>query len=643
MDLLGEGDRSNEKATPYIIGASQPTLMAIINIPGGIDGAAYHVVTYSPKQHQFKFWGIRDANDAELGIFDVKPDFEFTPPVDDLMDTTAWTLAEFFINPGPTGWKGAELWIRARSGPSSKVYSVQFDLSEDTERLAGKWKHNWLSVDSGPLSVEQLRQNPANPGEQDLDASDMYELDATERWLDFLFYPGRFTTATLESALLLFRRGLERRTLQSITKGSLKERLCAVVGAFAELGHYGGASVDSYQETVAAQWQAFYSVVKDLHKRRGEHLSLIFDYETDMPWLVLSDYLSAVRLCSDPETISLNSATLVGSGAITGPLRKICGKPAARNLSRLLAAAASFRKSLPASFRPRLEREVESELLQSRSLSVLDRMELIEANCNLSQQVSDDDLSALVEELGTDVKDLTTDTFFDAIELLSQEEEGHTRRRRQVARYGLNALVRVSQENLEMNNSILLDLLVLILFMQYEEDLSEDFEASEVFVEIINQLKDCRVQRWMASTVWSHPSPTGPASEATMKKLSEKSKNSGKKLPITQTVLEGILGHTSFDFKMPKGLKTELLTYWSRVWLRQAFTQNYEPALDEHMGILLMQEEYALAADFSKYLMEGNWATYLKGRMHLALGDNALASICFQKAAYNLGEYTRPL
>lgn len=621
-DLLGENDKANNKEASYLIGPSHSTLMAIVDIAGAADGALYHVVTYSPKQHQFKFWGIRDADDLTHGIFDVRPDFEFIPPIDELMDTTAWTLAEFFINPGPTGWSGTELWIRARSGPSSKVYSVQFDLHDDATRLSKTWKDKWVSVDPGPLSVEQLKSNPSNPAEQDFDASELFEVDLSEKWLEFLFYPGRFTTETLEAALLLFRKRLDRaKAPGSANKGSLKERICAVVGTFAALEQEGVATQVEYQESISVQWQAFYGLVRDLHKRRGEYLSLAFDYQGGRPWLVLSDYVSAIRLCTSPEVQALENRT--------------------PDIARLLRAASSFRQSFPRSFHTRLQQEIDSELLQSRPLSILDRMELMEDNCNLSQQVSEDDVAILVEDLGIEVRELTTDMFVQAMEVLGQEDSGRSpNERKQILRYGLDALVRVAQETLEVNRNVLLDLLVLVLFMQYEEDLSDQFDASEIFIEIINELKDCAILAWLASTVWSHPTSTGPSSEQLFRSLAEEFQTK-KKIPITQTVLAGLLGHRSHEVSLPKNLKTELLTYWSRSWVELIFRDStFEAALEEIMGILLAQEEYTLAFSFSKFLPETNWATYLKGRMHLALGDNTLASISFQKAAYNLGMST---
>ncbi|KAF2120450.1 nucleoporin Nup120/160-domain-containing protein [Lophiotrema nucula] len=635
IDLLGEPDRSNEKAAPYFIGSSYSTLLQVVDIPGS-NGAEYHLVTYSPKQHQFKFWAVVDADDAEHGLRDLQSEIALVPPVDDMMNTTVWTLEEFHINLGPAGWKGTELWIRARSGPSSKVYSLKFDINDGARLLTETWKSGWVSVDSGPLTIDGLRLNPANPAEQ---VSETLELDPTgltEKWLDFLFYPGRFTTATLETALVIFRKGISHRGASTLPRhGSLKERICASLAALVNAAPNDISSSDGYEEATSAQWQAFYGLVKDLHRRRGEYLSLTFDRATEMPWLVQSDHLAGVRTCSDAELIELNAATLSPS-RLTTPLRKALHKPAAREVSNLLKAAGTFRKTLPASFQQQFQQQIAGELLQTQSLSVIDRMEQLEAISNLSQQFSDDDIALLVEELGNDVKDLTSELFFRAMETLSQELQGQTNQKKQVTRFGLKAILTVSQETLEMNHSILLDLLVLILFMQFEEDISEDFDASDVFTEIVNQLKDNLILTWLVSTAWAHQSPTGMASSTLFKTLSERNGNS-KKFPMTQTVMEGIFAHRAFDSPIPRGLKAELLTYWSRVWLAFPFSeQTFDAALEDIMMILLQQNEYGLALDFSKFLPEESWTTYLKGRMHIALGEYTLASICFQKAAHNL-------
>jgi WD40 repeat protein len=637
QDLLHKAG-PQDLTQPYTIGPSQPTLLQVIDVPGP-KGAAYYLVTYSPKEHQFKFWGVRDADDDTNGIFDVQNEVDFVPPVDELMNATVWTMEEFFMIPGAAGWRGTELWIRARSGPSSGVYSLRFDLhDDDRDNLGSVWKTEWVAVDSGPLTVEALRKNTTNPGEQDYDTSDLYELDSKEQWLEFLFYPHRFTIATLETALLFFRKGLERNRSTRPLRGSLKDRLCATVSAFATNAQDGKIEPENYERAISEQWQAYYGLVKDLHKRRGESLSLAYDYTTDMPWLVLSDYLSAIRKCNDSEIITLNPAALSNTVPLSEPLAEVIQSREQRAVANLLNAAAGCRRRVP-SLRQELPRQVKMDLLQNRSVTVIDRMELMEAECDLYQLLTDDDLVSLVEELGMDYKALTTDLFLDALKTLDVEKRGNHIRRKQIARYGLNALHTIVQEDLAANYEHLLDLLFLILFLQYEEETSDDFDASVVFVELLDRFKNNMVLTWLATTVWSHQNSTGESSKELLGLLGEKYHTT--RLPMLQTVLEGMYGEAAFSSLIPTGLKSGLLTYWSRAWISLVFkaTENYQTMVEGTMGKLLYQKEYNLAKDFAKFLPESTWATYLKGRLHVAMGENALASVCFQKIAYTCGKF----
>jgi hypothetical protein len=644
LDLLDQtGQAALEKAgSSYAIGPSQSTLMAVIPGPphgpeGGLGGAQYHVVTYSPKQHRFMFWGVEMLDNIPR-FYNICQDADLTPPIDELMNTTVWTLEEFHVIPGPRGWNDTEVWIRARSGPSSRVYSLKFDPSDDHESLTIAWKYDWTSVDPGPLTVEALKDNPANPSRRDRD-DEQNDVDLVEHWLDFLFYPGRFTTATLESALTTFKNRLDNpRSNKLSSRGSLKERICAAVATLASTTSERASDADQFEDAIVTQWQAFYGLVKGLHKRRGESLSLAYDRQAGAPWLVLSGHLAAVRSCSAAELSIINAVALPTTRHLSAPIRKALDKPDFRDVARLLDAAASFRKRLPSFVQQEIERQIEMDVLQSRSLTIVDRMEWVESHSELVQHVSDEDLSLLVEELGTEVRDLSTETFLRAIQTLGYEEAGRGISRRQIARFGLQALLQTTQETLEKDQNVLMDLLVLVLFVfvEQEGETPEQFDASEIFVELITRYKDYMAVSWLASKTWAHQTATGPASTVLFRTLSEDLKV-GQRLPLTQTVLEGIYGESAIELPLPKKPKTDLLTHWSRAWMASVLKMGYEGAIEDTMSKLLSQREYDLALDFSKFLAESNWATYLKARLHIALGENTLASICFQKAAFSLG------
>ncbi|PVH96421.1 hypothetical protein DM02DRAFT_617248 [Periconia macrospinosa] len=638
-DLLHQPDGSHERNPPYFIGPSQHVLLQVVSVGGDhAPDAEYFLVTYSPLEHQFKFWGVRDADNDLDGIYDVRNDIEFSPPIDDLMDATVWTMEEFVVVPGPSRWRDMEIWIRARSGPSSKVYSLTFDLKGDSKKLVKTWKSGWATVHSGPLTVEELRNNPTNPGEQEHD-SEHSETNLSDQWLDFLFLPGRFTTATLEAAHTYLRKGIDTPPKRP-QKGPLKERLCATINALASTTQRGVPELDNYGDAVAQQWQSYYGIVKDMHKRRGEALCLVYDHKLDMPWLVLSDYLSAIRKCGEAEVITLNAAMVHKSQSPNLPLSQALpqdnnGQEKNRDVARLLNAATLLRRRFPRSFQQALKQQVELDMLQSRSLTVVDRMEQMDLNCDLSQLLTEDDLAVFLEELGTELDDLDTSIFIEALQVFTVEADERPDKRKQIARYGLSALLRISQETLERNYDVMLDLLVVVLFMHFEENLSAEFDASKVFVELMTFFKDYLVLKWLATTVWSHQAATSPATEALMVGLGETYNTT--RFPMTQVILEGIHGLNAHGMSLPSALKSERLTWWSLAWLRSFFNETFDEKVDETMGILLVQKEYALAMEFSRFSTTSSaWSTYLKGRMHLALGENARASICFQRAAHNL-------
>ncbi|EOD46718.1 hypothetical protein UCRNP2_6553 [Neofusicoccum parvum UCRNP2] len=212
-DLLGENDRDPQKLAQFFIGAEQPKLMDVLEVQAPQDGDEYFIVTYSPKRHQFKFWGIRDADDVEFGIHDVQSDFVFVPPVDELMNTTVWNMEEFHFKARP-GWRSSEIWMRVRSGPRCMVFTLKFDLYDSTEQLADVWKNNWVAVDSGSLTVEALKASPAYPIEPNLEDPSIHTQSISEQWIDFLFYPGRFTVTTLETALEQLALAVKREICQ---------------------------------------------------------------------------------------------------------------------------------------------------------------------------------------------------------------------------------------------------------------------------------------------------------------------------------------------------------------------------------------------------------------------------------------------
>ncbi|GME37190.1 hypothetical protein GTA08_BOTSDO05323 [Neofusicoccum parvum] len=645
-DLLGENDRDPQKLAQFFIGAEQPKLMDVLEVQAPQDGDEYFIVTYSPKRHQFKFWGIRDADDVEFGVHDVQSDFLFVPPVDELMNTTVWNMEEFHFKARP-GWRSSEIWMRVRSGPRCMVFTLKFDLYDSTEQLADVWKNNWVAVDSGSLTVEALKASPAYPIEPNLEDPSIHTQSISEQWIDFLFYPGRFTITTLETALCVYRRGLgdsATRTLvlSSSAKAPIKDQISAAVAAKVPTRRTpdGQIDFDQYELDMAAQWQVFYGVVKDLHRRRGEPVALALDVEDDLPWLLLSDYASPIRACSEVEILRLNDYSLASPDepTLSRPLFKSVKDDLSIDVAKLLTAASAFRASFTTSFREQLALAVKREICQEDSYSIPDRMKAFEACCSLCEQVTDEDfekLETLLEDLGGFAA-ITQELVLAALERLGEDEKGH-HHQRAITAYGAKSLIRGAQETLSLTHEILLDLLVLIVFMSQELEPQEipAIDTTDIYPDIIERLKGITISRWLVATVRADPKPR---SRRTSVGEPSQGDNPATKSTAVVTLFESLFIGDWADMKTPSAPASELITYWCRSWsFGLPLPENWEFVGAGVLSNLLKYGNLDLATDFLPFVPNSIWGTYLKGRYYLATGDFKLASAYLNKVSFGCG------
>ncbi|KAK7511679.1 nucleoporin Nup120/160-domain-containing protein [Phyllosticta citriasiana] len=646
-DLLGENNRDPQNMAPFFVGAEQRKLMQILEVQAPRDGDEYFIVTYSPKRHQFKFWGVRDADYQGHGIHDVQPDFVFTPPVDELMNTTVWNLEEFCIKP-KSGWRDADLWIQVRSGPRCSVFNLRFSLYDDLEQLEDTWRNNWTTVDAGSLTADSLKATPSNPRDLDMEDPSFHSRSVTEKYLEFLFYPGRFTIPTLEAALGVYLRGLSDESMRLYTaagKMSLKEKISIAVAVKVQRRQGSdGLDHDKQELDLANQWQVFYGVVEDFHKRRGEPIGLVYDFDNSLPWLLHADYVSPIRTCSEVEILRLNEDKFAGSEdpPLSRPLFSSLQDDLSINVAKLLTAAAVFRKSFPSSFNYQLELAVRREVAQESSFSILDRMAQFEAYCSICDQVTDDDfekLSSHLDDLGG-FQGITQELVVAALERLDESTRGHSQLKA-IAGYGAKTLIRGAQETLELTYEILLDLLVLIAFVgtdfENPQESLPDLDVAEIYPVLIERLKGALITRWLARTVRADPQKTRRRSSSVTSEM-DIGENPVKKCTATVTIFESLFIGDWATMRTPDGTLPELITYWCRAWtFGLPLPESWEFVSGGVMSNLLKHGNIDLASEFLPFLPSNVWGTYLRARYYLAIGKDEMASIYFNKASYGCG------
>lgn len=651
-DLLGDNDIV-EKKVQYLIGAEQSQLLQLVEGVGS-NGIQYYAITYSPKQHQFKIWGILDADSGLAGLRDETDGLQLVPPFEELLDTSVWSMEEFHFIP-KHHWRETELWIRARTGPISRTFHLKFDLFADVDDLQTVWRSNWVAVDGGSLTVHRLNQSAPSATDPAQDSS--YE-SAAEQWIEYLFYPGRFDSEVLQTALSAYARPTKPQRITAAPQKTLKQRVCEAVASTAEKQHARIASPgETFDSLVFTQWRVYFSLVKDLLKRQAEPLSLAYDAAVGLPWLVLSDFVSPVRLCSDPEALHLNNMLTLqaASQSPSHPLSTILTNDSDSDVARLLDAARGLRLGTSAPFRSTLRTKVFNFVLEEPVEDVSTRLSTFDESLGLCAQISDEEYSRLTEAMtylgGYETID---DNLFHAVlDKLGEQMRGLPGRH-VITRYGAKALIRSVQETLALAIETITDLLLLVVFLALEldqADLSPQFHSADMFVELITQLKEHLMLDWMATT----PRPNHASVKHRKRRSSVKGSGSlmddskientagEQESNTTQTVMESIFIGDWPSITSPQNEPmSSLLTYWCRAWIYGLDIGNrYDEIASHVLAHLVKFGDVSIAEEFEKFVTLTPWSGYIKGRLALLIGDYRAAAALFRKSSVGLGEFLK--
>lgn len=648
-DILGENHNEPQQTAQYLMNPSQGTLMQVTEVEGQPDGDAYYIVTNSPKDHQFKFWAVRDADSSTHGIRDVQPDIKLLPPIDELMNTNVWQLADFHVQPGP-GWRNTSLWIRARSGAICRTFVLEFDLLAPTDDLEDAWKNNWVAVDDESLTIEQLMKAADYPSESPI--ASLGPVTSTNQWLSFLFYPGRLSAPMLETALYIYKKGLnllKASAQKSDAEKPLKERLCAAITGKVGLERNSDGQLDyiKHEADVAAQWHVFFGLVRHLHSRRGDSLSLAFDSETGLAWHMRADQVCPIRTCSELEVLQLNEHIFTSEDDAwmhdSLPLARYLPDDKSVGIARLIAAAATFRSSLSREFQEGFHSassadslKVDSEIPDDHADDTYNvRLQALYERTEIAQEVSDDEFNKLtdsMQDLGG-LGELGNDLFLDALERLGATSRG-VDDEQALTRYGDRTTIRGAQEALQRGHGVLLDLLALVVFMAGDlepEELSPDFKPSELYMQIMRKLKEYQVLIWLATNVREEPRKHRRQSNEGALDASQDSK-----APVepTLTLFESIFIGDWQSMRFPNDSMSALITYWCQAWtFGPQLATAYSGVTAHIVSNLLKHGNVDLASDFLRFLPWNPWTCYLKARLYLAIGEYTFASEYFRQAA----------
>ncbi|KAJ4295725.1 hypothetical protein N0V88_004427 [Collariella sp. IMI 366227] len=604
--ILYTGDILNTKRDPQEVGnwTVDPSQSNLIRIVENSRGQCL-VVTYSPVgAGEFKFWKVKANDQGSIHVADCFPEAHLIPPSPSSLDV--WTLADFAVTQQADG---PELWTMWKNNTSYRVHRLQVQPRNGSAPYEDGWKAVYIEN-----TVPTVRASgPWNP------------VDSSEKWLELIFFPGRFSKSTLETALAMYEKGLGtyKETSSKATR-SIAESICSVLGSTTTLdrGSSGGADYDQFRNTSETQWMRFWRLLVELDKQRGEALSLVFDPMEGMIWVACADLVSAVRQCSDLDRVYHN---------LQSPEKKN------EDVAALVSAGLTFLESFSDSMHQLSKAALRDELYEDSARSDSERMQLFLDRAGFWPSVTDEDCAQVIDTLGQNYQMVTARLYEDLFDLITATSEANSQELREpFTGFGRKVVVRAVQETIELHWQILFSQVILLVHMEFDIESEEAsplhsrFEVGAVYQRLIDALKRLEHLRWMAKTELTISASKLGGSGSSSPALTKRSQDDNSSI----TALEGLTGHL---FGLPESNNMPLLSSITDLVLDLCAPSSTTVL---HSWLLqcwlLKQGRPDLALQLNPFADKDPFSTYVQGRVFLALRDHDTAAFYFRKAAIGL-------
>lgn len=601
-DILGV-ERNPQDLGKWII---DPMRNNLVRIVGQAEGKRT-LVTYSPVANEFKFWKVEANDDSTVFVHDMFPDHPMTPPEPSSGDV--WTLADFGVAQ-PTG-SAIHLWVLWKNNLTYRAQKVEFSTSASANTKE-QWKSNWSGV-----HVENSYPNAdsANPGDP---------TDATEKWLQVIFYPGRFSKATLEAALAMYERGLGSKDASSRNGKGLVESICSVLGSTATLDKLttGEMDYEQFRSHGQVQWRRFYRLVLELDKQRGEALSLALDHNSDVAWVLCADLVGAMHQCSTLEQIYHDPVS----------------DPDTENVTALITAGLGLIENFSDNIMQQSNAALRLELFEESGKTDMDRIQRFFDESGSWRGISEEDAAQVVDTLGTDFRIATPDLYRQLIDLFEATEDARVGEvRHPLTEFGRKIVVKSVQETATLQWQVLLSQLLLLVHMEYEYDddneenaLHSRFDIGYVYRQVIEALRRLELVRWLVKTEISVPllrSERSSGSPASTKRPDETRTITG-----FEAFISHLLGLVDVDDEAVASSLTDVVIDIcapnSGIELSPVLIQ----------CSLLKKERPDLALELSPFCNQDPFSVYIQARVFLSLKDYTSAALYFKKAAVGMSK-----
>ncbi|EXJ77339.1 hypothetical protein A1O3_09565 [Capronia epimyces CBS 606.96] len=593
------------------------------------------LITYTPHDGgHFKVWNVKGGSTDSVTVEDKYPGLRLSSPDPDPSGNTVWSMVGFKLDPGSDS-KPAGLWVLWRNHNYHQLYNCRLEFGD----LKSSWASNWVKCNPRAaakiIAPEYVKADSEDPA---------------SKWLEFFFYPGRYTDATLETALSIFAEATAVKLPSSQKGAPLRQRLSAVVAAGVSLRKYEESDFDydRFCTDTDFHWRNLYRIAENVNESRNAPLALAYDAFSEMVWITMADKCCAVRECSKIELLQQNRQEDIPDvesiAARTWAHRKVSSEDGETfsDIAALMTAAKTFRDFFSAELSSDLSVAIEEELSLDAEYVTPNRITGICNSIGLVDAITNEIFEQLERDLAPigGLLSLNNELFLSVLELLVN---ARTKRPKSSMRNTLFGNLLLSAGVLDTTTSqrdLLLDLLALALFaegeLSQEEVKPTGFNASELFHHITPLLKLCERNLWLASHSRLVPleimGADGRPNAA--RRPSSAAENKRRVSIFEDTLSKAVRPQPAVERPLMYVITDQLSEIDD--WASGKDTIAVEEGAVFLQCDLLAQRELELATDFLRFQPSTSWSSYVKGRLALANGKYTMASNYFRKASYGL-------
>lgn len=626
VDLLNEPLLASNSTIKTLLDPSPSQLLHLVDTSLQDDHMFYLVSFSSATTGKFKFWA---AICGEYGGFenliDLYPTHEFRadPPT----VNSVWIISEFRITVASTNDPTLfNLWVLWKSNTTFRVQNLQFRINN----VPWFWD-KWTTA-----TPDSLHMHPGRtPSEVTSEA-------LTDYWIDWIFFPGRFTDEVLRTALKIHEGAYADRVDDGTD--SVQTKVARSIPSMVELKKKpdGSPDYDTYTYEVGLQWIRYCRLCTELDKQRSEALSLVADPVSGFVWTVNADGITALREATESEVLAHNYGTHAANLGLLSersPKKLGAGGLQGNELSDallLVQAASDLKIDLSDRAYDNCSYRLQREVLEDALYSFEDRMWSLYSNC-LEGEVS----SSAYDKIENAFESMT-DPQAAFLSILSSlfHSDNHTGQMK-LTIFGGSVLVAGSQEVIEINHNLLFNLAFLLVLITVPEDSRPRIaEPEQLYNQLLDYVREYEILSWISRTPLSIPDRRLSAEEELARGLAGLRMDPATTAAATKqkgSVLSLLLGEHYGP--LPPGPERDgslAVSMCVRQFLAGLELAGRGNGVVEIASKLLGIDAVGTAVEFSRFLPSTSWGGYVKARIQLKDGRVEVAASGFKKAGYGL-------